>query len=149
MKTQSFKLFIATLVIGIATVTSAFAQTNVNFEIPFDFQIGKKQMDAGKYQIRQMDAKKYILKNVETNKSMFLIADAQVGDERTVKTESLAFNRYGNTYFLREIYARSATVGSELGESKSERKIRKNNKNNPKLAQNKSKPERVLISSAQ
>ena len=65
MKLQSLKLFVATLVIGIFAVSSAFAQQSLDFEIPFDFQIGKTQMKAGKYEMRKLNSKKFILRNIE------------------------------------------------------------------------------------
>jgi hypothetical protein len=147
MKSQSLKLFVATLVIGIFAVGSAFAQQNLGFEIPFDFQIGEKQFDAGKYEIQKLDIAKYVLKNVETNKSMIIVTDGQVGIENSVKKEKIVFNRYGKTYFLREIYAARGTVGRGLYETKSEKRIRKGFV--PNLAENKSKPEQVSINSTQ
>lgn len=144
MKTQSLKLLVAALVIGIFATGSVFAQQNLGFEIPFDFQIGKNQLDAGKYEIRKLDMAKYVLKNVETNKSMIIVTDGQVGVERSVKVENLVFNRYGDTYFLREIYATRGNVGRSLYETKSEKRIRKQN-----LAENKSKSEQVSINSTQ
>lgn len=150
MKMQSLKLFVAALIISFISVGSAFAQQSLDFEIPFDFQIGKKEMQAGKYKIKKIDGKQFIFKNVETNKSRIIMTDAQIGDERSVTTENLVFNRYGDTYFLREIYAARSTVGREFGESKLEKKLRKEFKNNDsKLAKNKFKPEQVSIKTAQ
>lgn len=148
MKMQSLKLFAATLIIGIFAVSSALAQQSLEFEIPFDFQISKTQMKAGKYKIKKIDNKKFILKDVETNKSMLFVTTAQVGNERSVKTENIVFNRYGNTYFLREIYALRATVGNDIGETKAERIVRKEQeKSYPNLAKNKT--EKVSVNSTQ
>jgi hypothetical protein len=150
MKIQSFKLFVATLVIGIISVGSVFAQNSVNFEIPFDFQIGNSKMESGKYQIRKMGGKKFLLKNTDNKTSMFVIADTRVGIERDIKIENIVFNRYGDTYFLREIYTRRGNPGREIGESKAEKRVRGNHsKDKLRLAQNKLKPEQVSIKSTQ
>jgi hypothetical protein len=146
MKMQSLKLFIATLVIGITTVSSAFAGKVLNVTIPFDFQVGRMQMEAGQYKIHVVDTNKLILKNTESKKSVFVVTDYQVGNERSGKLENITFNRYGETYFLREIYSGRVTVGGGLIESKEERNIRKGKiKNNPRLALNKTKSESVSI----
>ncbi|MEZ5424822.1 MAG: hypothetical protein R2747_01035 [Pyrinomonadaceae bacterium] len=150
MRSSLFKLYAAALIIGIAAVGSAFAQQTMTFNVPFDFQIGKEKHDAGKYEMRTLDNAKFLLKNVETGENMILVSGAQVGDERTVETQKLVFNRYGETYFLREVYARAGTVGRELTESKAERKIRQNRrKDDPQLADNKSEPAKVTVNSAQ
>lgn len=148
MKLQSLKLFVATLVIGIFAVNSAFAQQSLDFEIPFDFQIGKTQMKAGKYKIKKMKNKTFSLTDVEKNKSTLFLTTAQVGNERSVKTENIVFHRYGNSYFLREIYVLRATVGDEIGETKAERIVRKEyEKAYPKLVKNKT--EKVSVNSTQ
>lgn len=147
---QSLKLFIAALVVGIAGIGTAFGQTPLSFEIPFDFQVGKTEMKAGKYELHKMGDKKFVLKNIESNESQFIISDAQVGNEKSVTVEKIVFNRYGETYFLREIYNRRGTVGRELGESKTEKKVRKDyQEKNPQLAKDKSLRRQVSINSTQ
>ncbi len=149
MKSQSFKLFVATLVIGLFTVGSAFAQGNLSFNIPFDFQVGKHKLESGKYEMQRLDNSKFILKNVETNSSTIVITSGSAGTDST-KIENLIFNRYGETYFLRQVFAVRGTAGRETGESKAESKIRKNLfEDEPKLAKNKENfPEKVSINSA-
>lgn len=144
MKKQSLKLFIATLVFGIAMVSSAFAGQVLNVTIPFDFQVGSRQLEAGNYKIKVVDSNKLILKNIETKRSVFVLTDFTVGTGRSVKLENITFNRYGDTYFLREIYTSRGSVGRGLIESKQERNMRKSKKN-PRFAKNLKKTERVSI----
>lgn len=150
MKSQSFKLFVVTLIIGIVAVVSAFAQENMKFNVPFDFQVGNEKLDAGDYEMRKLDSKKFLLRNTETKKSIVLAPTAQVGFERETKTEKLVFNRYDKTYFLREIHAERGNLGKEMTESKAERNFRKRSiKDNPQIADNKVEPEKVSINSTQ
>jgi hypothetical protein len=146
MKKQSLKLFIATLVIGIATVSSAFAGPTLNVTIPFDFQIGNKTLKAGDYQIRKVDNNKLVLQHIASNKTRFVYTDVSVGVGRLVNVEKIVFNRYGDTYFLKEIYTHRGTAGRRLLESKAERKIRLNENRNPRLALKRTKPEKISIS---
>ncbi len=150
MKSQLLKLYAVALIIGIVAVGSAFAQQTLQFNVPFDFQIGKEKLDAGKYEMLVLSNSRYLLKSVETNEKVLISSNIQVGNERSVKSEKLVFNRYGDTYFLRQIFARPATVGTEITETKAERNVRNNfEEENLKIADNKSKPEKVSINSAQ
>jgi hypothetical protein len=150
MKMQSLKLFVATMVICLFAVGSAFAQSNLSFNIPFDFQVGKSKLDAGKYEVKWLDSSKFILKNVETESSSIVVTSGQAGTDISTKTEQIVFNRYGDKYFLRQIFAKQGTTGRELGETKYEKNVRKNLYTaEPNLAKNRAKVEQVTVNSTQ
>jgi hypothetical protein len=146
MKMQSLKLFVAAAAIAIFTVSSAYAQQVLKFDVPFQFQIGKAKLDAGKYEMRQLDNSKYLLRNAETGKSSIVVSLAQAGTNESTKSEKLVFNRYGNVYFMRQLFVKTGTAGRELGESSAERKLRKNSNNDDeKLAKLSAERETIAV----
>jgi hypothetical protein len=146
MKMQSLKLFVAATAIAIFTVSSAYAQQVLRFDVPFQFQIGKAKLDAGKYEIRPLDNSKYLLRNTETGKSSIVVSLAQAGANESTKSEKLVFNRYGSVYFMRQLFVKTGTAGRELGESSAERKLRKNsNSDDEKLAKLSAERETIAI----
>ncbi len=149
MKSQSLKLFVAALIVGLFTVGSAFAQS-LSFNVPFDFQIGKTKLESGKYEMRKLDSTKYLFRNTTNKQSVIVVSDSQIGTESSVNIEQLVFNRYGETCFLRQIFADRNNVGRELSESKSERNLRRalDADSSEGIAKNRQKPEQVSVASA-
>jgi hypothetical protein len=147
MKKQSFKLFALALVLGLFTVlgtaSSANAQSLLRLNIPFEFHVGSEKYAAGKYEIKKINSSVYLLRNADVGKAFLIGTDNDVSQNKNVKSESIVFNRYGETYFLREIFSHRA-YGRQISESKLEKKIRNQESN---LAENDSKKEQISISS--
>jgi len=152
MKKQSLKLFVAALVLGIFTVlasaNSAKAQNVLNFNVPFEFSVSNKTLPAGNYDLKKLNNSRYILRNTESKENMIVNSDFDTMAKDAANKESLVFNRYGETYFLRKVFANRNQPGREILESKQERSIRKG-ENETRLAKNQIKVESVSISSAQ
>lgn len=150
MKSQSLKLFAAAFVLGLVTIfasaDSAYAQDILTFETPFDFHVGKDKLSAGKYEIKRLSHGRYLLRSAAGSKnSMLIVANFQFARTDDEKTEQVVFNRYGETYFLRQISDRRDTA-TELTESGYESKIRKSSrKNEEKLARKDKKPEQISV----
>lgn len=146
MKKQSFKLFALALVLGLFTVlgtaSSANAQSVLRFNIPFEFNVGTEKYAAGKYEMKKINSSVFLLRNVEEGKAFLIGTDNDVEQNKNLKFEGIIFNRYGETYFLREIFAHRA-YGREISESKLEKEIRSQESN---LAKSDSKKEQFSIS---
>ena len=152
MKSQSSKLFVITLVLGLAaffgTAGAASAQSTLTFEVPFDFQVGKTEMTAGKYEMTRMNFGRYLLRNTDTKNSSIVFFDISTGKINRSSDEKIVFNRYGETYFLRSLYDKPGENGHELTESKSEKELRRGiSEKGEQLADKKKKPEQVSINS--
>jgi hypothetical protein len=147
MKSQALKLFAIAFVLGLITIFalagSASAQDKSSFETSFDFQVGKEKFAAGKYDVTTLGYGRYLLKNAETQDKILVASQILAGDDST-KQEKLVFNRYGESYFLRQIFVRRGSAGIELAESGVEKNIRKGNRENEiQLAKKQNKPESV------
>jgi hypothetical protein len=149
MKSQSLKLFAMAFVLGLVAVfssVSASAQSRLFFEAPFDFHVGADKLAAGKYQLYKMDYGKYLLKNVETEKSRIVLFDVALSNSDEKADERIVFNRYGETYFLRALFAKPGVLGNQIIESKFEKQIRKGSADRQnQLAGEKAKPEQISV----
>lgn len=110
-----------------AAAATANAQLTypVRAKVPFDFSIGNKKLQAGQYTFSRLstDNRIILVNNVDDNTSVFQSTlGAQV---LTAQNESkLVFNRYGEQYFLEQIWTAGERVGMQLLESRGERTIR-------------------------
>lgn len=152
MKKQSLKLFAAALALGVfailATANPAKAQDILKFEVPFEFNVGGEKMSAGNYDLKKINTSRYLLRNTETKEKMIVVFGTDIAKKGETKAESLVFNRYGETYFLRQLFVNSNQPGKEILESKQERWIRKS-ESETQLAKNQTKVGIAAISSAQ
>jgi hypothetical protein len=113
-----------------AAVASANAQLGnpIRAKIPFDFNVGNKKLPAGEYTFSRpsgfSDSKLMSVSSVEASTRMFqLTIGARV---LTPKNEStLVFNKYGDQYFLEQIWSGGEQDGTQVPESRSERTIRR------------------------
>jgi hypothetical protein len=113
-----------------AAVASANAQLSIPIraKIPFDFNVGDKKLPAGEYTFRRLsefsDSKMMSVSSVDANTRMFQSTlGAQV---LTPKNEStLVFHRYGDQYFLEQIWRDGEQEGTQVPESRTERTIRR------------------------
>ena len=110
-----------------AAVATANAQLTypVRAKVPFDFSIGNKKLQAGQYTFSRLstDNRIILVSNVDDNTSVFQSTlGAQV---LAPQNESkLVFHRYGDQYFLEQIWTAGEREGTEVPESRSERSVR-------------------------
>ena len=132
MKNQLIKaVTMATLVITfsfLTTAISASAQSGSNFtvNIPFDSMAGKKILPAGEYKvIVHVGAASKVLMIHSTDGRTKLATPAALAVEGRESSDRamLVFNRYGDQYFLSQVWEAGRTTGQELPKSPAEREI--------------------------
>jgi hypothetical protein len=112
-----------------AAVASANAQlsTPIRAKIPFDFSVGDKKLPAGEYTFSRLsdslNSTTMLISSVDSSTRLFqLTFGAQVV---TPKNEStLVFHKYGDQYFLEQIWTGGEQEGTQLPESRGERTAR-------------------------
>src|SRR5438093_8575585 len=111
-----------------AAVVSANAQLSVPIraKIPFDFSLGDKKLSAGEYTFSRLsgtaDNKTMLVRSVDSSTHMF--QSSLVAQVLTPKNEStLVFHKYGDQYFLEQIWTSGEQEGTQLSESRSQRTI--------------------------
>lgn len=142
MKKQILSV-VATLsiVVGLSIAGFAALGTSVKANIPFDFMVGNKMFPAGEYTVsRGTAAGALILRSTEAKKAASFLVQTSSGKVET--KAKLVFNRYGQDYFLSQIWD-GYSDGNYVPKSKAERKAAKAGRDN--IVQNEVEPEIVMV----
>ncbi|MGI8735496.1 MAG: hypothetical protein ACR2LM_19600 [Pyrinomonadaceae bacterium] len=117
------------LVISLALVTAvASAQgqsaNRVVSTIPFDFVVGDKTLPAGEYSVRGMTrGGEAILISERDAKASIIQMSKVLTSNRNNTRARLVFHRYGQHYFLAEVWSGGDQTGRQLFRSRQERAI--------------------------
>jgi hypothetical protein len=125
--------------VAIASV-SAQAPSRVEVKIPFDFAAGQAVLKAGTYSIRQTSANVIAIRSLDGTATALVSAPLSISSRDSKIGERLVFNKYGDNYFLSQVWLTSDT-GRQLFTSKTETKAAREYR----LAGNNAKPERVEV----
>ncbi len=125
------------LVVGLALATSVVSANGqstslVTANIPFDFIVGNKVLPSGKYAVNSAtsDAQGVSIRNREGKSSPALVLTLTVPEKSGKRTARMVFHRYGQQYFLAEIWT-GDSYGRKLMASKRERNLRQELASNP------------------
>jgi hypothetical protein len=124
MKTRALVMAAVMALTAMATTRVAQAQETVVVNIPFDFAAGKSMLPAGEYSVKVSDTTHalILISRKDSTASAFIITNAVVS--ANVQTESkLVFNRYGNRYFLSQVWSEGNAQGRQLLKTASEKEI--------------------------
>jgi len=96
--------------------------------VPFDFAFGEKKLPAGNYAIgRAMQSSDDIMMSITDGKGRakaVVLSNAAIRSY-AVKKNLLVFHRYGDQYFLVQVWAAGAETGRQFPTSKLEREVQK------------------------
>ena len=113
-----------------AAVASANAQLSnpIRAKIPFEFNVGDKKLPAGEYTFSRLsgfsDSRIMFISSVDATTRVFQsIFGSQVLTSKDQST--LVFHKYGDQYFLEQIWSSGEQEGTQVPESRSERTIRR------------------------
>jgi len=134
------------------TPVHAGLSRSVVANIPFDFTIGKKLLPAGKYSVSQVfqssDRALSIRNENGKGNAMFLVNSAYSVKAASADKSKLVFRRYGERYYLAQIWRAGDAIGHQVPISHSERvTVRQlaSNATSPKIAQKLAEPTLVTI----
>jgi hypothetical protein len=123
MKKQ-IAITVALLAAAIAAGQCYAQQTSLKGDIPFAFQVGNTTMPAGEYVIQRGlvdDGSLQLIRRTDSSASAIaptIPVDAKGGESEPV----LVFHKYGNSYFLSEIWTGEAQ-GRQLFKSEREKEL--------------------------
>lgn len=122
------KIGLLVAMIVIATGAPAKAQSlqyPLNANIPFDFSVGNEKLTAGKYSFRraQPSAGDMIVQITGDGHSIITRSTVPVLTFNPREKSVLIFHRYGDQYFLVQVWPAGATTGRELIKSRAEREV--------------------------
>jgi hypothetical protein len=124
LKGITMLMFIAAVALMAALVSAHAQSSSVVADIPFEFAVGGKSLGAGEYSVRAFT----------TNGEALLISSQDSNDRVIRLTQSiqarivpqrakLVFHRYGQRYFLSEVWTPGELTGRQLQKSSEERAI--------------------------
>ena len=113
-----------------AAVASANAQLSipVKAKIPFDFSVGDKKLPAGEYTFGRLSgfSDNKVISVSGADASAHLFQSTSAAQVLRPKSEStLVFHKYGDQYFLQQIWTGGEQVGAQVPESRGERTARR------------------------
>ena len=106
----------------LAATQSVRAQEPVLVNIPFEFTAGKMTLPAGEYRVQDLRVGSSVLliQRTDASASMLVTSMAVSANGPQDKTE-LIFHRYGNRYFLAQVWRAGESRGRELQKSAQEK----------------------------
>jgi hypothetical protein len=129
MKKQSLRIFLMFGLFAILGASNAQAQTVAREQtanIPFSFIVGDKTFAAGSYEIAlvnpRIDPSPIVIKS-EDGRARRIVLTTSVLAAKAQKSSRLVFNRYGNQYYLAQVWTQSDLAGLEIPKSRSERTL--------------------------
>lgn len=130
MKRQSFRiaktLSLSILLAGF--VAHAQSSRPINVRVPFDFVAAERALPAGDYTVTPaFSDHTMLIRSTDSKHALFVITmGAQSPDIQ--KVPKLVFHRYGEHYFLSEVWTASTNVGSRLPKPALERVLARDSK---------------------
>jgi hypothetical protein len=114
------------LILGLSAVPGhAQDGPRIKASIPFNFAVGNKELKAGDYVIQRVrESGALTFRNEDTGDQQIAFA-VPVESTETRNQESLIFDRYGDEYFLSQIWL-SPNEGHELVRGAQEKKVAAN-----------------------
>jgi len=120
MKKQLFVL----LGLGMLVGMSAFAQTvNLKADVPFNFIIRGATLPAGEYTIQGMGDGSAIAVRGASPKANTIVLSQRCTSRDAAKQSKLVFHRYGDRYFLSQVWIAGNDSGRELLKSPREMEV--------------------------
>ncbi|HXN54266.1 MAG TPA: hypothetical protein VN943_20220 [Candidatus Acidoferrum sp.] len=98
---------------------------DLEVNIPFQFHAGNAKLPAGQYRIRMLDDSDLtVMEITSADGSTSALFQVQAADANSTPAKSeLIFNKYGNRYFLAKLFEEGNPNGSQVTESRYEKRI--------------------------
>jgi hypothetical protein len=136
-------MFVGIIALAFVSALAASAQNprNIIVNIPFDFTVKGKTLPAGEYIISRASTadETSLAMQRKDGKSAAIVLTKPVQSAERQSESQLVFSRYGEHYFLSQVWTAGDNQGRELYKTNQERSLE------TELAKNSAKPEMVAI----
>jgi hypothetical protein len=122
MKRNLFGI-LTTLTLALSISVPLSAQTIAKATVPFDFTVGQTQMPAGTYEISPLSHSAIVIRGNKTAKSVLSLFNSEE-PKRADNTAKLVFHKYGDRYFLSQVFRGYGGAVMQLPTSKLEEEVR-------------------------
>ena len=126
MKTQLFQTAVAALTLAAAGYAQSAQELKVT--VGFDFVAGSRTLPAGQYTVSQPpNSSAVVIRGMGVPRGAVVLAN-KVESPGRQEIGKLVFHRYGDRYFLAEVWETGRTVGRQIPKTPQERKARQNSR---------------------
>jgi len=128
MRKQSSRIAITVSLFALLCAGAQAQSSNnpVKFRVPFDFNVGPDTLPAGDYLVsyasRDTDSPAVIISSRDGRASRVLQM-TPVGSGKSRASARLVFNRYGERYFLSQVWTTAERAGLKVRRSRAERTV--------------------------
>jgi hypothetical protein len=96
------------------------SKTELRFNVPFDYKVGNGTMKAGDCSIRRAGTENVLV--IRCNGSSALALSGSVSGKAASETK-LVFNKYGDQYFLAQVWVQGENIGEQLPRTRIENEL--------------------------
>ena len=144
MKKRIFSTVVTGCLLALMIAVPAHAQisgTTMRVAIPFDFVVRGKTLPAGNYEIKRINdsPEGLVIRDINDKHEQVMFVTESVEAKAIPNESEVIFHRYGDSYFLSEVFTAGEETGQELAPSRAERRLRR------EVASNKAEPETVAL----
>ena len=144
---KGMMMLMMTLALAAASAVVANGQSKQKLiaQVPFDFVVAQKTLRAGEYHVRAVNQGGDAIAIKSTDGDQVLRLSSPKERSSRQMAAKLVFHRYGNTYFLSQIWMAGKSMGRELPRTREERALERELKVLKVIASNQSTFEVVEV----
>jgi hypothetical protein len=124
--TTQFIRNLGVALLAAAVSISAQGSQRLLVNIPFGFHVGGSMLPSGEYTVDSEASPNVVRLRSADNKSSVMIIANSVQTAKTSDQGKLIFHKYGDEYFLSQIWGAGSTIGRELRKSRRELEVAAN-----------------------
>jgi len=117
-------VLVASVTFVTATAANAQTRSRLHANVPFEFTVGGKNLPAGQYTITGLFNSGETVVVSNGDESAVRLTNGMISSETQSKSK-LVFHRYGERYFLSEVWTAGENTGRRLLSSKAEDAVRR------------------------
>jgi hypothetical protein len=125
MKRQALKMFALLTLLVMVGATAVYGQVTARYDIPFNFVVAGKLLPAGEYLVQRgspNDQSLLVMHNMNRRISL-ATGTILIGGRDLQNKSKLVFRRYGEEYFLAQVWIENESIGRKIKVSRSERQV--------------------------
>src|SRR5260370_39500665 len=105
---------VSILILGAAAGASSQAVHRLNADVPFNFTVSNTVMPAGHYVVDQSSVQGVLVLHEADSRRNAMVKGVRVETRTAQQNAKLVFRRYGDQYFLAEVWNPALGIGHQI-----------------------------------